>query len=159
MIEEASVDDAEEILSVINTSNREAYRTVIPREHFKDPVMSLGEILRDFERLTWYVYKIDQRIVATGGLSVEGPERGRIHLVYILPEYQRRGIGTTLVSYLEDRAREMGLKRVRLLTVKKASWAIKFYEKLGYSVTEEIDRLWGHDVWMEKELEPGRSDG
>lgn len=90
--------------------------------------------------------------MATAGLSVETGERGRIHLVYILPEYQRRGIGTTLVVYLEQKAREAGLKRVRLLTVKKASWAVNFYEKLGYTLTEPVERPWGLDVWMGKEL-------
>lgn len=52
MVEEASRDDAAEILSVINISNREAYGAIIPKEHFKEPVMSLDEVLEDFERMT-----------------------------------------------------------------------------------------------------------
>ena len=49
MIQEARTENAKEILSVINTSNREAFRSIIPRSHFRDPVLSLEELLSDFE--------------------------------------------------------------------------------------------------------------
>lgn len=158
MIEEASTHDAEEILAVMNISNREAYREVIPKEHFKDPILFLDEVLENFERMTWCVYRVKGRVVGTGGLSIQSDDTGRIHLVYVLPEYQRRGIGTAVVTYLEERAREMGLKRARLLTVKKAQWAVTFYKKLGYTLREEVERTWGPDVWMAKELGASTSD-
>jgi len=152
MIEKACLSDAEEILLVINISNREAYKKVIPKEHFREPVLSFAELLRDFERMSFYVYKSEGRIVGVAALEVEGKERGRIHWVYILPEYQRRGIGTALVSYVEQEAREIGLKRLRLLTVEQADWAVSFYKKLGYTLADRVDRPWGFDVFLEKEL-------
>lgn len=151
MIEKASIEDAEAILSVINTSNREAYREVIPREHFREPVLSLEELMEDFKRMTFYVYRSERKIVGIAALRIEDEHTGRIHLVYILPEHQREGIGTALVSYLEERAREIGLRRLRLLTVKKAYWAVDFYKGLGYGLAEEVERPWGLDVFMEKE--------
>jgi len=45
MIEKACPDDAEEILLVINTSNQEAYKNIIPQEHFREPVLSLKKLL------------------------------------------------------------------------------------------------------------------
>lgn len=72
MIEEACLSDAEEILLVINTSNREAYKKVIPKEYFRKPVLSLTELLRDFERMPFYVYKSKGRIVGVAALEVEG---------------------------------------------------------------------------------------
>lgn len=152
MIEEANPTDAEEILLVINTSNREAYKGVIPQEHFREPVLSLAKLLRDFERMTFYAYRSKGRIAGVAALEVEGAERGRIHWVYILPEYQRRGIGTALVGYVEQKAREVGLKRLRLLTVGRAAWAISFYKKLGYALSNKVERPWGFDVFLEKEL-------
>jgi len=116
MIEEAGCDDAQEILSVINTSNREAYRGVIPRKHFREPVLSLDKLLADLERMTFYVYRTEGRIVGVAALHVENEEIGRIRRVYVLPEHQRKGIGTALVAYLERKARDVGLKRMRLLT-------------------------------------------
>lgn len=152
MIEKAYLSDAQEILLVINISNREAYKKVIPKEYFREPVLSLTELLRDFERMSFYVYKSEGRIVGVAALEVEGEERGRIHWVYILPEYQRRGIGTALVRYVEQKAKEIGLKRLRLLTVGQADWAVSFYKKSGYALADKVERPWGFDVFMEKEL-------
>jgi GNAT superfamily N-acetyltransferase len=153
MIEKVSSDHAEEILQVINTSNREAYRHVFPREHFREPVLSLAELLRDFDRMTFYAYKTEDRIVGVAALEIEGQVTGRIHWVYIFPEHQRRGIGTALIRHLERRARELGVRRLRLLTVLRATWAVNFYEKLGYLLAEKIERPWGFDVFMGKELQ------
>lgn len=152
MIEEADLDDAQAILSVINTSNREAYRGVIPREHFREPVLSLEKLLEDFERMTFYVYRSEGRIVGVGALHAEDGETGRIRWIYVLPTYQRRGIGTALVTCLEQKSREMGLKRMRLLTVGGADWAVSFYRKLGYELADRIEQPWGFDVFMGKEL-------
>jgi hypothetical protein len=32
-------------------------------------------------------------------------------------------------------------------------WAVNFYRKLGYGLVDKIERPWGFDVFMEKELE------
>jgi len=152
MIEKASLDDAEQILSVINTSNREAYRRVIPKEYFREPVLSLERLLENLGRIALYVFKSESRIVGVAALGIESEETGRLHWVYVLPGYQRRGIGTALVTHLEGKARELGLRRLRLLTVEKARWAVDFYRRLGYSLAEKMARPWGFDVFMEKKL-------
>jgi len=154
MIEKAGPDSAQEILSVINTSNREAYKNVIPEEHFREPVLSLEKLSDDFERMTFYVYKSQDKIVGVVALQVESEETGRLRWVYILPGHQRTGIGTALVTHVEQKARKMGLKRLRLLTVGKAKWAVDFYRKLGYHLADKIERPWGYDVFMEKDLLP-----
>ena len=56
------------------------------------------------------------------------------------------------MGYVEQKAREIGLKRLRLLTVGQADWAVSFYKKLGYALSNKIERPWGFDVLLEKEL-------
>lgn len=153
MIQEACTENAKEILSVINTSNREAFGSIIPRSHFREPVLSLEELLSDLERMAFYVYKCEGTIVGVAALQVEGEETGRIRWLYILPGYQKQGIGTALITYLERKANEMGLRQLRLLTAEKARWAVSFYSKMGYRLTARIERPWGFDVFMEKEVE------
>ncbi len=153
MIEGASPSQVHEILSVINISNREAYRDIIPREHFREPVVSLGKLLEDFERMSFYVCRSEGRVVGVAALDVENEEMGRIRWVYVLPEHQRKGIGTALVTYLERKAREMGLKKMRLHTVGGAEWAVSFYRKLGYEPADRLEQPWGFDVFMEKALQ------
>ena len=158
MIARACSDDAEEILSVINTSNRESYKKIMPKEHFREPVLSLEKLLEDFESMTFRVHRNQGTIAGVAALETESEETGRIHWVYILPEYQRQGIGTALVTHLERKAIEMGLRRLRLLTVEKARWAVNFYKRLGYHLAQKIERPWGFDVSMTKELELPRQD-
>jgi hypothetical protein len=54
--------------------------------------------------------------------------------------------------HLEAVAKRKELKKAKLLTVARADWAISFYEKLGYRITEKISRAWGFDQYMEKQL-------
>jgi ribosomal protein S18 acetylase RimI-like enzyme len=152
MIQRASVEDVEAILNVINTSNREAFQCIIPREYFRDPVLSAEKLLGIFETMTFYVYRSEGEIVGVAALSVKSPGEGQIHWVYILPRHQRKGIGKALVKYLEQEAQERGLKRLKLHTVGTAIWAISFYRKLGYHLIGKVDRDWGFDVVMEREL-------
>jgi GNAT superfamily N-acetyltransferase len=152
MIERANADDAREILSVINQSNRAAYKGIIPKQHFREPVLSLGELWEDFERMSFYAYKSEGRIVGVAALQVESDDTGRIHWIYVLPSHQRRGIGTALVTWLEREAREENLVRLWLLTMGQAEWAVSFYRKLGYELTDRVERPWGFDVIMEKGL-------
>jgi ribosomal protein S18 acetylase RimI-like enzyme len=57
--------------------------------------------------------------------------------IYILPEYQRRGIGTLLIKSVLDRAFQKGLPvRLRVLKVNPAR---RLYERLGFSVVEEAN--------------------
>ena len=152
MIEKALSDDAEEILYLINTSNREAYKDIIPKEHFKVPILTLEELLEIFQRMTFYVHKSAGMIIGVAALQIESEKTGRLHWVYVLPEYQRRGIGTTLITHLEKKAREIGLKKMRLRTIEKAEQAVNFYKKLGYHLAYKIEEPWGFMVSMEKDL-------
>ena len=152
MIEKASLVDTEEILSLINTTNREAYKDIIPKEHLKAPILTLEELLKILDRMTFYVYKSERKIVGVAALQVESEETGKLNWVYVLPEHQRKRIGTALITHLEKKAREKGLKKMRLRTIEKADQAVKFYKKLGYSLADKIEVAWGFDVFMEKDL-------
>ena len=152
MIEKASLVDAEEILSLINTTNREAYKDIIPKEHLKAPILTLEELLKILDRMAFYVYKIEGKIVGVAALQVESEETGKLNWIYVLPEHQRKRIGTALITHLEKKAREKGLKKMRLRTIEKADQAVNFYKKLGYSLADKIEVAWGFDVFMEKDL-------
>ena len=56
---------------------------------------------------------------------------------YVLPEHQRRGIGSFLLSYATD------LAKARLLvgTWSDATWAIRFYEKHEFRLLPNKEEL------------------
>ena len=64
---------------------------------------------------------------------------GHISLLFVDTDYHRCGIGSDLVSYVRDVARDKG--RVRL-TVNATPFGIDFYHKTGFRDT---------DSWIEKE--------
>ncbi len=81
--------------------------------------------------------------------------------LWVLPEYQGRGIGTALLDKIESGIRERGYSTARLDTHARNSGAIRLYKRLGYRVKtyvvaysepldEDIDK-----VEMVKEFEPG----
>jgi len=55
----------------------------------------------------------------------------------VLPAYRNRGISAALITYVEQRARELGLPRVRLGVRVALPHLRARYERLGYRVIEE----------------------
>ncbi|MFX1564290.1 MAG: GNAT family N-acetyltransferase [Promethearchaeota archaeon] len=63
---------------------------------------------------------------------MEFSARGQLGVPGVLPEYQRRGIGTTLLYYLLKRMQEKGYRRVLAETGIIAKDAISLYHRLGF---------------------------
>jgi ribosomal protein S18 acetylase RimI-like enzyme len=75
---------------------------------------------------------LDGRLVAMGALrhvtdSVAELKRMRVH-----PAFQRRGFGRLLLDRLEDRARELGYRKLRLDTTVRQTAAQSLYQSAGY---------------------------
>ena len=141
-----------DVLFVINESNRESYRAIIPPEYFREPVLTPEELARDFERMEFSTYTLDGRIVGVAALETMDEEVGEAHWVYILPGYQGKGIGTALVEHLEAEARRKGLRRLRVPTANKATWAKEFYTRLGYELVDMLERPEGQVAVFGKEI-------
>lgn len=114
--------------------------------------MKLDELLKEFEEMTFYAYMIEGVTIGVAALRVKEDEMGQIRWVYVLPEHQRKGVGTHLINYIENKAIKMKLKKLRVLTNDNAFWAKKFYSKLGYRMIDKIPRPWGDDAIYEKTL-------
>jgi len=65
---------------------------------------------------------------------------GQIRYMAVLPEWRGQGIGTALLCWLEDRAREAGLTEI-VLDAREPS--VAFYRRLGYAETGEGPTLFG----------------
>ena len=67
--------------------------------------------------------------------------------INVLKQYQRQGIGTQLITTLENKLRDMFVEGMYLICSNKAEEARAFYEKMGY---EDIDFLSGVIVYGKK---------
>jgi GNAT superfamily N-acetyltransferase len=92
----------------------------------------------------WKHHPIDQFRVVTvgdtiaGGIHVELQETlNYIRMIFLLPEFQRHGIGAELL--LGEIARATAAGKQLHLTVIKINPAKKLYDRLGFVVVEEDD--------------------
>jgi len=147
MIRKAKKSELEEILNVINKSNRNAYRAIIPKEHFIDPILNREKLEEEFNQMTFYVYKL-HRIVGVAALKIE-KDSANIRWVHVLPEYRKKGIGEALLGHIEKEAKRAGVRRLKAFYVfENAFWARKFYEKLGFKKSESIMVPWKGRAWV-----------
>lgn len=80
----------------------------------------------------------------------------KIHKIYILPNQQGKGIGKELIDFIINKAKERHQKTL-ILNVNKKNIAIRFYERIGFTISfeEVIDIGNGYvmdDYVMEKSI-------
>ena len=116
----------------------------VDRDDFEEKMAELYmPLVRKLNSSDYFRYtaeiKVSSRFVRQGYLA-------HLH-INILPEYQRRGLGTQLVQSLENKLRDMYVEGMYLICGQKEDGARAFYEKLGYT---DIDYLAGTVVYGKK---------
>jgi ribosomal protein S18 acetylase RimI-like enzyme len=66
--------------------------------------------------------------------------RGNIYRLAVLPASRRQGIGRALLAEAEKRLAREGARRITALVEKDHSWAMGFWEAVGYRVDGRIVR-------------------
>jgi len=64
--------------------------------------------------------------------QVQGDRHAHIFLLYVVPEHRRRGIGTALMRYVENWARNRGDRQIGLQVFESNTPALNLYNQLGY---------------------------
>jgi len=136
MIRKLSSKDTSGIYVVINKAAC-AYQRVIPDDCYHDPYMPKEELCREMARMTFFGWDAGHRIVGVIGFQPV-KDVTLIRHAYVLPNYQRRGIGTKLL----DHVKQMTKTRYLLVgTWADAAWAIQFYQKQGFKLMPGKDEL------------------
>jgi predicted GNAT family N-acyltransferase len=78
-------------------------------------------------------YQLEQPIAAGRMREIE-PGTGKVERVCVLPEYRGQNVGVQIMKAMEEYARTNGIFKLKL---NSQSYAIPFYEKLGYAITSE----------------------
>ena len=138
MIKKLSSRDTPIIYEVINKAAR-AYRGIIPEDCYHEPYMSEQELRREVASMTFFSWYQEGKTVAVIGFQ---PVRDvtLVRHAYVLPEYQRKGIGTKLLNHVKQMTKT---KRLLVGTWADAIWAIQFYQKHGFELVPEKDELLG----------------
>ena len=87
------------------------------------------------------------------GFAAYSPKHGKGHLVYhlhklyVLPDQQGKGIGKSLLHFITNDIKPAGAK-VLELKVNRHNKARYFYEKIGFTVSGELDTDIGNGYFM-----------
>jgi GNAT superfamily N-acetyltransferase len=136
MIRKCEREDIEEMHVVINEAAR-AYESVIPPDRYHEPYMPLDELREEMQRMIFFGWEEEQRLVAVIGFQ-PFEDVTLIRHAYVLPEYQRQGLGSKLLEHLKTLTTTT---RLLVGTWADASWAIEFYEKHGFRLLANKDEL------------------
>lgn len=80
----------------------------------------------------FYVGVMDGRIVAMGAIKRLTNTCAEICRMRVHPDFQRRGLGTEMLSALEERAKELGFCSLTLDTTTGQVAAVRMYTNAGY---------------------------
>jgi N-acetylglutamate synthase-like GNAT family acetyltransferase len=132
----ARAEDAPAILDVINETNKAFYKAIVPPDRYREPFLALENVQAESRRMTFYLCEQDDRTVGVIGLEERTGGIGVVGRLYVLPELQRRGVGTALLAHVEGAARRKRLREIVVWTDSKASWAVSFYKRHGFREIE-----------------------
>ena len=135
MIRRCKPSDRESICRIINDGAL-TYKGIIPWDCWHEPYMSPAELMGEMGQMTFFGWEEGGRLLGVMGFQpVE--DVTLIRHTYVLRAQQRRGIGSSLLSYAK------GLAKTRVLvgTWSDALWAIQFYENHGFRLLPNKDEL------------------
>lgn len=96
----------------------------------------------DDEDIVALVAQIDGRLIGFAIMKF-GTLSAHLHLMAVLPEHRRSGIGRQLLGWLTQSARTAGITRIRLEVREGNAPARAFYAALGYEVRERVPGYYG----------------
>lgn len=127
MIRAATEDEIETIADVIN-DGAGAYKGVIPADCWQEPYMPRDHLEAEIAAgVTFWVTEQDGEVVGVMGVQ-DVKDVTLIRHAYVRTAARRRGIGSALLGFLEDKTS----RPLLIGTWAAAGWAVDFYRKHGF---------------------------
>jgi len=136
MIRQCQVNDAQRMYFIINEAAK-AYEGMIPADRYREPYMPMDELEREMKRISFFGWEINGELVGVMGIEPI-KDVTLIRHAYVLPAWQRQGIGSKLLNHLKSL---VTTSRLLVGTWTDAQWPIAFYQKHGFSLLPNKDEL------------------
>ena len=125
-----------QIVCEIINSNMGLYKGIMEDPHdINDYFVNEDWITKNFQKREFYVLKDQQKYVAMASFQIL-KNFGYVGYLHVRFANFGRGYGSTILKFLEIRAKRDNIAKIRLFTHPKATWAINFYKKHGYHIIE-----------------------
>jgi GNAT superfamily N-acetyltransferase len=115
----------------------EIYEGIIPADRYRQPYMTMDELTGEMKRVTFFGWEVKGELVGIMGMEPI-KDTTLIRHAYVLPEHQRKGIASQLLNHI---MRFFTGTRLLVGTWADAIWAISFYQKHGFRLLPDKDRL------------------
>ncbi len=139
------VEDAEGILSVISTADKETLFLARNPGEFKATIEKEREMIADILKSTeraWFVVEVDGRLVgqcSVGLVNHYQRYRHRAGVAFVvLKEYCNMGIGGKMMEECLAWCKENGITQVELDVVKNNDRAVQMYQSFGFEIVGTI---------------------
>jgi len=136
MIRQCRPDDVQRVYFIINEAAK-AYEGVIPPDRYHQPYMAMEELRQEMKRMDFFGWEVNGELIGVMGFEPV-KDVTLIRHAYILPGWQRQGIGSRLMEYLKGL---VVTPRLLVGTWADAHWAIAFYRKHGFKLLPDKDEL------------------
>ncbi len=128
------IEEYEKVVAVIN-SEKEIWLRSFSEEEMAE--LGIGEetvkgLIDGGKDRNYLIAAEDNTIVGFVSWYLKNPNVAWVSMLQVIPEMQGKGIGSKLMTEVEEQAKEQGCTATALETQKKADWAIKFYLAKGY---------------------------
>ncbi|MDP1629558.1 MAG: GNAT family N-acetyltransferase [bacterium] len=125
-----------QIVRVVNSETTQ-YKRVLTQQKLEG--IGIGKFLKkdlmEGEKTRSYIVAIKKvKIVGFASWYIKPNKIAWVSMLEVLPKYQQRGIGASLLKSVEKIAKKRKARAVVLEVQKKAHWAITFYKKMGYKI-------------------------
>ena len=136
MIRKCQPSDTERMYFIINKAAK-AYKGIIPADCYHQPYMPMDELNQEMGRMNFFGWEANGELVAVVGFQLI-KDITLIRHAYVLPEWQKQGIGNKLLSHLKGL---VTTSRLLVGTWADARWAIALYVKHGFTLLPNKDEL------------------
>ena len=124
------------IFDIINKAAG-VYKGAIPADCYHEPYMTKEELFHEMGSMTFFGWEEEGKLVGVMGFQPV-KDVTLIRHAYVLPDYQRKGIGTILLNHMKQITKT---KYLLVGTWADASWAIEFYQRHGFNLMPNKDGL------------------
>jgi len=133
-IRKARIDDAEAIYNI----TKEAFKKYITDAGIHVKIDALEEtvedIVQDINSKEVFIALVDGIPVGSIRVEIKDDQTAFIHRFGVMPQNQKNGIGSSLISYIDNYLISKNMKKVCLYTASKHRDLICFYYKMGFYV-------------------------
>jgi N-acetylglutamate synthase-like GNAT family acetyltransferase len=115
-----------------------ALRFNVLREPWNQPLGS--EVLADEDQAIHAIAVEDGKVLGVARMHESAEKQGQVRCVATATAAQGRGIGKTIMAYLEEQAKAKGWTEIVLEARENA---VPFYQRIGYTIIAESYLLFG----------------